>query len=31
MSSIRHKLGQLTDGRSYIQTIRGMGYQLIWE
>jgi two-component system OmpR family response regulator len=31
MSSIRHKLGQLADGRSYIQTIRGMGYQLIWE
>ena len=31
MSSIRHKLGQLPDGRSYIQTIRAVGYQLIWE
>jgi DNA-binding response OmpR family regulator len=31
MSSIRHKLGQLRDGRSCIQTVRGMGYQLIRE
>lgn len=31
MSSIRHKLGQLPDGRSYIQTVRAVGYQLIWE
>lgn len=31
MSSIRHKLGQLPDGRSCIQTIRGMGYQLVRE
>jgi two-component system OmpR family response regulator len=31
ISSIRHKLGYLADGRSYIQTIRLVGYQLIWE
>ena len=31
MSSIRHKLGTLADGRSYIHTVRGMGYQLIRE
>jgi two-component system OmpR family response regulator len=31
MSSIRHKLGQLPDGRSCIQTIRGIGYQLVRE
>ncbi len=31
MSSIRHKLGTLPDGRSYIHTVRGMGYQLIRE
>lgn len=31
MSSIRHKLGQLPDGRSCIQTVRGVGYQLVWE
>lgn len=31
MSSIRHKLGNLPDGRSCIQTVRGVGYQLIWE
>lgn len=31
MSSIRHKLGRLPDGRSYIETVRGMGYQLIRE
>lgn len=29
MSSIRHKLGQQQDGHSYIQTVRGKGYQLI--
>lgn len=29
MSSIRQKLGKLSDGRSCIQTIRGVGYQLI--
>ena len=31
MSSIRQKLGCQTDGRSYIQTVRGLGYQLIKE
>jgi len=31
MSSIRHKLGTLPDGRSYIHTVRGMGYQFIRE
>lgn len=29
MSSIRHKLGTLPDGRSRIQTVRGMGYQYV--
>ncbi|OQW74637.1 MAG: DNA-binding response regulator [Proteobacteria bacterium ST_bin11] len=29
MSSIRQKLGNQPDGRSYIQTVRGQGYQLI--
>lgn len=29
MSSIRQKLGKQFDGRSYIQTVRGQGYQLI--
>lgn len=29
MSSLRHKLGTLADGRSCIQTVRGLGYQLI--
>jgi len=29
MSSIRHKLGEQQDGHSYIQTVRGKGYQLI--
>lgn len=29
MSSIRQKLGQQPDGESYIQTIRGQGYQLV--
>jgi DNA-binding response OmpR family regulator len=31
MSSIRQKLGQQADGRSYIQTVRGQGYQLVKE
>lgn len=31
MSSIRQKLGCQSDGRSYIQTVRGQGYQLIKE
>lgn len=31
MSSIRNKLGKLNDGRSYIQTVRGLGYVLIIE
>ena len=31
MSSIRHKLGQLADGRSCIQTVIRKGYQLIVE
>jgi DNA-binding response OmpR family regulator len=31
VSSIRHKLGTLADGRSWIQTVRGMGYQFIRE
>lgn len=31
LSSIRHKLGQLADGRSCIQTVRGIGYQFIKE
>jgi two-component system OmpR family response regulator len=31
MSSIRHKLGQLPDGHSCIQTVRGVGYQLVRE
>jgi len=31
MSSIRQKLGVQPDGRSYIQTIRGLGYQLVKE
>lgn len=29
LSSIRHKLGQMPDGRSYIQTIRGQGYLFV--
>ena len=29
MSKLRNKLGMLDDGRSPIQTVRGMGYQLI--
>jgi two-component system OmpR family response regulator/two-component system response regulator CpxR len=31
LSAIRHKLGTLPDGRSYIQTVRRLGYQLIVE
>lgn len=31
MSSLRHKLGTLSDGRSCIQTVRGQGYQLLRE
>jgi len=31
MSSIRQKLGCQSDGRSYIQTVRGQGYQLVRE
>ncbi len=31
MSSIRQKLGRQADGRSYIQTVRGKGYQLVRE
>lgn len=31
MGSIRQKLGYQLDGRSYIQTVRGQGYQLIKE
>lgn len=29
MSSIRHKLGPRPDGQSWIQTVRGQGYQLV--
>ncbi|GAB3256631.1 response regulator [Chitinimonas naiadis] len=29
VSSIRHKLGARTDGRAWIQTVRGQGYQLV--
>lgn len=31
LSSIRHKLGLRPDGRSWIETVRGLGYQLIRE
>jgi two-component system OmpR family response regulator len=31
ISSIRQKLGTLADGRSWIQTVRGVGYQLLRE
>jgi DNA-binding response OmpR family regulator len=31
LSAIRHKLGNLPDGRSCIQTVRRLGYQLIRE
>ena len=29
LSSIRHKLGVRADGRSYVQTVRGLGYQFL--
>ena len=29
VSNLRHKLGLLDDGRSPVQTVRGIGYQLI--
>lgn len=31
LSSIRHKLGLRPDGRSWIETVRGLGYQLVRE
>lgn len=31
LSSIRHKIGTLRDGRSCIETVRGIGYQFIKE
>ncbi len=31
LSSIRHKLGRRPDGQSWIETIRGIGYQFIRE
>jgi two-component system OmpR family response regulator/two-component system response regulator CpxR len=31
VSSLRQKIGTLPDGRSYIQTVRGQGYQLVKE
>ncbi len=31
VSSLRQKIGRLADGRSYIQTVRGQGYQLLKE
>jgi two-component system OmpR family response regulator/two-component system response regulator CpxR len=31
VSSLRQKVGRLVDGRSYIQTVRGLGYQLVRE
>ncbi|HXP98315.1 MAG TPA: response regulator transcription factor [Telmatospirillum sp.] len=31
ISSIRQKLGSRDDGRSWIQTVRGLGYQLVGE
>jgi len=31
VSSLRQKVGRLADGRSYIQTVRGLGYQLVRE
>jgi two-component system OmpR family response regulator len=31
ISNVRQKLGSLPDGRSWIQTVRGIGYQLIRE
>ena len=29
VSSLRQKIGRLADGRSYIQTVRGVGYQFL--
>jgi DNA-binding response OmpR family regulator len=31
VSSLRQKVGRLADGRSFIQTVRGLGYQLVRE
>jgi Response regulators consisting of a CheY-like receiver domain and a winged-helix DNA-binding domain len=31
VSNLRQKLGALKDGRSPIQTVRGIGYQLVVE
>lgn len=31
VSSLRHKLGPRADGQSWIQTVRGVGYQLVRE
>jgi two-component system OmpR family response regulator len=31
VSSLRRKLGTLADGRSCIQTVRGLGYQYVRE
>ena len=31
VSSLRQKVGKLADGRSYIQTVRGQGYQFLKE
>lgn len=31
VSSIRHKLGERSDGRTWIQSVRGQGYQLLEE
>lgn len=31
VSSLRHKLGPRADGQSWIQTVRGVGYQLVKE
>lgn len=31
LSSIRHKLGARPDGRSWIETVRGLGYQMVRE
>lgn len=31
VASLRQKIGRLADGRSYIQTVRGQGYQLVEE
>jgi DNA-binding response OmpR family regulator len=31
VSNLRQKLGRLADGRSYIETVRGVGYQLVRE